>query len=60
VHAGELIALPGPVGGLGAEDLQANAVNVREDVEHTVVIPDAGRPDAPAVNVSTFEAEGGV
>ena len=59
VLARELVVLPGAVGRLGAEDLQARAVDVGEDVEHPVVIADARRPDAPAVDVSAFQAIGG-
>ena len=57
VPAGQLVALPRTVDGLGAEDLQARAVDVGEDVEHAVVVADARRPDASAVDVSAFEAD---
>lgn len=44
---------------LGAENLQADAVDVREDVEHAVVITDARRPDALAVDApAVFQAKG--
>ena len=57
VPSGQLVALPGTVDRLGAEDLKADAVDVGEDVEHALVIADAGRPDAPAVDVPAFEPE---
>ena len=57
VHAGELVARPGAVGGLGAEDLGAHAVDVGEDVERAIVVADAGRPDALAVDVAALETE---
>ena len=48
--SGQLVALPGTLDRLGAEDLQARAVDVGEDIEHAVVVADARRPDAPAVD----------
>ena len=39
--------------------MQAGAIHVGEDVERSVVVADAGGPDSPSIDVSTFEAEGG-
>ena len=58
VPSGQLVALPRTLDRLGAEDLEARAVDVGEDVEHALVIADAGRPDAPAVDVPAFQAKG--
>ena len=55
VPARELIALPRSLDGLGAEHLESRAVDVGEDIEHPLVIADAGRPDAPAVDIPAVQ-----
>jgi hypothetical protein len=59
MHARELVSCPGTVGGLGAENLAADSVDIGKDVEHAVVVADAWRPNAPAVYGPAFKAEGG-
>ena len=57
VPSGQLVARPRTMNRLGAEDLEAHAVDVGEDIEHALVIADAGRPDTLAVDVPSFEPE---
>ena len=59
VHAGQLVACPGAVGGRRTENLRAHAVDIGENVKRAVMVADAGRPDALAVDRSAFEAEPG-
>src|SRR5436190_23069889 len=56
VPSGELIALPRSLDRPGAEHLEARAVDVGENIERPLVIADARRPDAPAVDVPPFQA----
>ena len=58
MSAGQLVPLPRTINRLGAVNHEADAIDVGENVKHAVVIADAGRPNAPTVNIPAFEAKG--
>src|SRR5205085_12624603 len=51
VPSRELIPLPRSLDGPGAKHLEARAVDVGENIERSMVIAEAGRPDTAAVDV---------
>ena len=56
VPRGKLVALPGTGNRLRTEHLQAGTVDVREHVEHAVVVTDARRPDAPPIDAPALQS----
>jgi hypothetical protein len=39
--------------------LAAHTIDIRENIKDPVVVPDAWSPNTAAINISTFQAEGG-
>src|SRR5665213_249955 len=55
MSAWQLVLLPRAIDCFGAEDLKPGAIDIAEDIEHTVVITDTWSPDAFAINVPAFK-----